>query len=79
MQDVANRLANRVQLTSDGHHVYLQAVEEAFHRDVDYAQLVKIYGEDAQEQKEYRYSPAKCLEIRRNARIGRPDPNLYLH
>ena len=75
MQDVASRLANRVQLTSDGHHVYLQAVEEAFHRNVDYAQLVKIYGEDTQEQKEHRYSPAKCLGTRREARIGRPDPN----
>jgi len=75
MKDLASRLANRVQLTSDGHHVYLQAVEEAFHRDVDYAQLVKIYGEDTQEQQEHRYSPAKCLGTRREARIGRPDPD----
>ncbi len=75
MQDVAGRLANRVQLTTDGHHVYLGAVDEAFHRDVDYAQLVKIYGEDVQETQEHRYSPAKCLGTRRDALRGRPDPD----
>ena len=75
MQDVASRLANRVQLTTDGHHTYLFAVEDAFQRDVDYAQLVKIYGEDVQEQKEHRYSPAKCLGTKREARIGSPDPD----
>ena len=45
MQDLAARLANRVQITSDGHKAYLEAVEEAFGIDVDYAQLVKLYGE----------------------------------
>jgi len=74
MQDVASRLSNRVQLTTDGHHACLDAVEDAFQRDVDYAQLVKIYGEDAQEHAEHCYSPAKCLGTKREARIGRPDP-----
>ena len=46
MDDLASRLANRVQLTTDGHRVYLQAVEDAFGRDVDYAMLIKLYGED---------------------------------
>jgi IS1 family transposase len=44
MHDVAYRLANRVQLTSDGHHAYLNAVDNAFHLDIDYAMLVKMYG-----------------------------------
>jgi len=50
MDDVARRLANRVQLTSDGHKAYLEAVEGAFGADVDYAQLVKIYGSASQMQ-----------------------------
>ena len=75
MQDVASRLINRVQLTTDGHHAYLYAVEDAFQRDVDYAQLVKIYGEDSQAQAEHHYSPAKCLGTKREHRIGRPDPD----
>jgi IS1 family transposase len=75
MRDVAARLSNRVQLTTDGHLAYLYAVDDAFDRDVDYAQLVKIYGEDVQEQQEHRYSPAKCLGTRREAVRGRPDPD----
>lgn len=75
MNDVAARLANRVQLTTDGHHAYLYAVDEAFKREVDYAMLVKLYGEDVQEQQEHRYSPAKCLGIRRDTVRGRPDPD----
>jgi hypothetical protein len=45
IDDIANRLANRVQLTSDGHKAYLEAVEGAFGADIDYAMLVKVYGE----------------------------------
>ena len=59
LQDVSHRLANRVQLTTDGHRMYLMAVPDAFGEDVDYAQLVKIYGNDPEGQK--RYSPARCL------------------
>ncbi len=59
MQDVAGRLANRVQLTTDGHSRYLAAVEDAFGADIDYAQLVKLYG--AAPEGERRYSPAVCL------------------
>jgi IS1 family transposase len=75
MNDVAARLANRVQLTTDGHNAYLYAVDYAFARDVDYAQLVKLYGEDVQEQQEHRYSPAKCLGTRRDVVRGQPDPD----
>lgn len=56
MHDLKSRLANRVQLTTDGHRAYLHAVEDAFGADVDYAQLVKLYGEDYHRTK--RYSPA---------------------
>ena len=59
VNDLATRLRNRIQLTSDGLKLYLDAVEDAFGGDVDYAQLVKIYG--ASGENETRYSPAKCL------------------
>lgn len=72
MQDLAGRLANRVQLTTDGHRVYLNAVENAFGGGVDYAMLVKIYGNDA--ESETRYSPAECIGCQTVGIVGRPDP-----
>jgi IS1 family transposase len=74
MDDVASRLANRVQLTTDGHKAYLRAVEEAFGSHVDYAQLVKLYG-PAPEQFAGRYSPAQCTGAIRQPVEGRPDYN----
>ncbi len=72
MQDVASRLANRVQLTTDGHKAYLDAIEGAFGADVDYAQLVKMYGETPHPPG--RYSPAECTGIKKTRVEGRPDP-----
>ena len=72
MDDVKSRLANRVQLTTDGHKAYLMAVEEAFGADVDYAQLVKLYG-SAPESAKGRYSPAECTGTRKNKIEGNPD------
>ena len=72
IEDLKSRLASRIQLTSDGHKAYLEAVESAFGGDVDYAQLVKIYGATVEGQK--RYSPAQCLGARKENRIGNPDP-----
>jgi len=72
MQDVAGRLANRVQLTTDGHKMYLSAVEDAFGGDVDYAQLVKMYGA-VPEGPEVRYSPAVCIGCERHGITGSPD------
>jgi len=72
MDDVKSRLANRVQLTTDGHRAYLLAVEEAFGADVDYAQLVKLYG-TAPESAKGRYSPAECTGIKKNRIEGNPD------
>ncbi|MEX2299484.1 MAG: IS1 family transposase [Bryobacterales bacterium] len=74
MQDLAPRLARRVQLTTEGYKVYLEAVDEAFRGQVDYAQLVKIYGRDESEP-ETPYSPAKCNGAKKEPRIGNPDPD----
>jgi IS1 family transposase len=73
MDDLAGRLANRVQLTSDGHKAYLEAVEGAFGGDVDYAMLVKLYG-TAPESARGRYSPAECIGARKERIEGSPDP-----
>lgn len=74
MHDLAGRLANRVQLTTDAHKPYLSAVEDAFGTDIDYAQLVKIYGspERSQYNAEVRYSPAVCMGARKAKIIGKP-------
>ena len=73
MDDLKSRLANRVQLTSDGHRAYLEAVEGAFGGDVDYAMLVKIYG-NAPEAAKGRYSPAECIGAKKQRIEGNPDP-----
>jgi len=72
MQDVAGRLANRIQLTTDGHKMYLTAVEDAFGGDIDYSMLVKLYGSSG--DGETRYSPAKCLGCIPQPVTGDPDP-----
>jgi len=75
MDDVRGRLANRVQLTTDGHTPYLAAVEEAFGADIDYAMLVKLYGEPpASPQAARRYSPTECVGARKQTVTGNPDP-----
>lgn len=72
MQDLAARLANRVQLTTDGHRTYLNAVESAFGSEIDYAMLVKMYGSDSSKESEARYSPAECIGCEMKAISGRP-------
>jgi IS1 family transposase len=72
MHDLAGRLANRVQLTTDGHRAYLTAVEDAFGADIDYAMLQKIYGV-VQQEGEVRYSPAQCMGARRAVISGKPN------
>jgi len=73
MGDLAPRLAHRVQLTTDGHKVYLDAVEEAFAWDVDYAMLVKHYGEGPQGP-DRKYSPVEFVAAEKRRITGRPDP-----
>jgi IS1 family transposase len=72
MHDLKSRLAHRVQLTTDAHGAYLGAVEDAFGCEIDYAQLIKIYGE-APEESETRYSPPQCLGTRRLVISGSPN------
>jgi IS1 family transposase len=71
MEDLAGRLANRIQLTTDGYGVYANAVEAAFGANIDYAMLVKIYGESAESEK--RYSPAECVGCRKERVTGKPN------
>lgn len=73
MDDLRSRLANRVQLTSDGHKAYLEAVEGAFGGNIDYAMLVKMYGASPDSAKG-RYSPAECTGARKERIEGNPDP-----
>ncbi len=73
IDDLASRLTNRIQLTTDGLKVYAVAVEDVFGADVDYAMLVKVYGADAKEG-EKRYSPAVCLGAEKTRMMGNPDP-----
>ncbi|MGI9491267.1 MAG: IS1 family transposase [Geminicoccaceae bacterium] len=72
LQDVADRLSNRVQLTSDGHGAYLDAVERAFGSDIDFATLIKLYGTPPEGQR--RYSPPVCVGARKEKWRGKPDP-----
>lgn len=72
MRDLASRLSNRIQLTTDGHRVYLDAVESAFGSEIDYSMLVKIYGTDS--EPDTRYSPPECIAAKIVPIIGAPDP-----
>jgi len=75
VRDLANRLSNRVQLTTDGHKPYLEAVEDAFGSEVDYAMLIKTYGTagEGATVTETKYSPGECTGCKQKAITGRPD------
>ena len=73
MNDLASRISNRVQLTTDGHRVYVDAVEDAFGADIDYSMLIKVYGAPS-DMGESRYSPATCIGCRTATISGDPDP-----
>jgi IS1 family transposase len=74
MHDLAPRLSQRVQLTTDGLHAYLRAVNHAFKTEIDYAMLMKLYGPDPNPEAERRYSPAVCIGANPRPMIGMPDP-----
>jgi IS1 family transposase/lambda repressor-like predicted transcriptional regulator len=74
MHDVAARLANRVQMTTDGFHPYFEAIEGAFGRDIDYGQLIKLYGGGSQAEAARRYSPSEFIRSEQRVVNGNPDP-----
>ena len=74
LKDVASRMAYRVQLSTDGLHQYAEAVEQAFGGDVDYAQIVKIYGHEHAEER--RYTPPEVIGTEKTVIVGSPDPEL---
>ena len=76
MDDLRGRLSNRVQLSSDGHKAYLEAVEGAFGGDVDFAQVIKLYGKAPGVDDETRYSPAVCTSVEKRRIEGNPDMRL---
>lgn len=78
MDDLASRLKNRVQLTTDGHKAYLQAVENAFGGNIDFAQLIKVYGNenDSKDQSARKYSPPECCETKKHKISGNPNVKL---
>ncbi len=71
LRDLADRLTVRIQLTTDGHKAYLSAVEDVFGIGIDYAMLVKLYGNEPEGEK--RYSPAVCIGCESHTVIGNPD------
>lgn len=74
MSDLASRITNRVQLTTDGLRAYLEAVENHLFIRVDYTQLIKLYGKSLDsESKEHRYSPAECTGVKAEVIAGRPN------
>ena len=73
MNDVAARLSNRVQLTTDGNRAYLNAVENAFKGDIDYAMLVKLYGQPEGNSAERKYSPSECIGTETSVINGQPE------
>ncbi|MFC1956301.1 IS1 family transposase [Chloroflexota bacterium] len=74
IRDLQSRLANRVQLTTDGYKAYLNVIDDVFGTDIDYAMLVKIYGTEPAGAG--RYSPAKCTGVNHRTVMGHPDPKL---
>lgn len=74
MDDLASRISNKIQMTTDGHKVYVNAVEHAFGSEIDYAMLIKIYGAPLQEDASTRYSPATCIDCQTAVIAGNPDP-----
>ena len=71
MKDLAGRLKNKVQLTTDGHKMYLEAVEDALGCEIDFSQLIKLYGTPPEAEKRYR--PAECIGTERHKITGNPD------
>src|SRR5439155_13086992 len=74
INDLAQRLTNRVQITTDGFRFYVNAIENSFGADVDFAQLVKLYGDYGQHDSAAKYSPSPIMEVISKIRQGNPEP-----
>ncbi len=74
VNDLKSRLAKRIQLTTDGYKIYIDAIDNAFGSEIDYAQLIKVYGQEPESEK--RYSPAECIGIEKHIIQGNPDDKL---
>src|ERR1700683_2473994 len=74
VDDLASRMAKRIQLTTDGNDLYIGEIKTAFGNDIDYAILMKIYGGSSSKTAEVRYSPAECVGCEKKPKIGKPDP-----
>ncbi len=72
INDLKSRVTNKMQLSTDGHKPYLQAVEEVFGGGIDYAQIIKVYGKLEGNQQERKYSPAQCTSIKKVPITGNP-------
>jgi IS1 family transposase len=72
--ELSKRMGNRIQLTTDGFHFYKQAVIESFGVDIDFAQLIKLFGDYGQHEAERRYSPPRLTEVISRVRVGNPNP-----
>ncbi|MFZ0914328.1 MAG: IS1 family transposase [Candidatus Korobacteraceae bacterium] len=75
IDELAKRLANRIQLTTDGFHFYNRTVEDAFGAEIDFAQLIKLYGQYGQHDTDAKYSPSPIVEVISKVRNGDPDPD----
>jgi hypothetical protein len=75
IRDLSGRLAHKVQLTTDGHNQYLEAVEESFGGDIDYAMIIKIYATGVGKKDQTRYSPAECVGCEKKVISGNPNPD----
>ena len=75
IDDLRCRIANQVQLTTDGHRAYLEAVEAVFGGEIDYAMLIKLYGNSQEDTPERKYSPSECTGTRMEVIEGSPDPD----
>ncbi|HKV93693.1 MAG TPA: IS1 family transposase [Candidatus Angelobacter sp.] len=73
VDDLAGRIPNRVQITTDGFRFYVNAIERSFGADVDFAQLVKLYGDYGQHDSDAKYSPSPIIEVISKVRQGNPD------
>ena len=76
LKDLESRLANRIQLTTDGHKMYLQATEAAFGGDIDYSMLIKMYTKGNSTNPESKYSPGECCGAKKTSIVGNPDREL---